>query len=155
MDTPSGLISIRILAIARDETEAHELRVLQDRFQAAQPQPGCSMGGVEDACGRAAESSTAVQARASASDESLHRWSVRGLAKASFTAEARQGSGEKGGSSMEGAGGSIGVRILVHAGEGAAEDGGCMLENHRQATQPMRELGVRGVGRAHSAASTS
>ena len=108
MDEKSGLISIRILAIARDETEAHELRVLQDRFQAAQPQPGCSMGGVEDACGRAAKSRTAVQARASAYV----------------------------GGSMEQAGGDIGVLLLAYACDGAALAAGVVFQVPSQADAP-------------------
>ena len=104
MDTPSGLISIRILAIARDETEAHELRVLQN----AQPQSGCSMGGVEDACGRAAKSRTAVQARASAYV----------------------------GGSMEQAGGDIGVLLLAYACDGAALAAGVVFQVPSQADAP-------------------
>ena len=104
MDKPSGLISIRILAIARDETEAHELRVLQN----AQPQSGCSMGGVEDACGRAAKSSTAVQARASAYV----------------------------GGSMEQAGGDIGVLLLAYACDGAALAAGVVFQVPSQADAP-------------------
>jgi len=71
--------------------------------------------------------STTLRARASASDESLHRWRIRELATASVKAKTSQDGGEEGGAALEASvGGGCDCNVAFTC-DGAEEDGRCML----------------------------